>query len=135
MPLTGAMRVWAAGELALAADVVAGPAAGLAGGWLSPDELAEPAPGLVAALALFLVPVGLMVGFPAARKRWWLWIGASFPAALWVPALPFVLLVTGPALESEVGLALAAVGLVGALSVLVGGSLSALDAYRRRSSG
>lgn len=130
MRLTGAGRVWAVGQILLGVDVAAGPAAGLVGTQLTPEDLARPAPVLGASVAFFVLPVFLMLGFGALRARWWVWIGASLPALLWVPAMPFVFLTLGPQLETPEGLALAAAGLVGAVIVVVGGLLAALDAGR-----
>lgn len=133
MPVTGAMRVWAAGQLILAGDVVLGPAAALAGGWVTPQDLAVPAPILVAALALILIPADLALNAATVRGRWWFWVAASLPAALWVPAMPFVSLAAGPPLGSVAGLTLAGAGLGGAVAALVGGSLAALETRRSRS--
>lgn len=130
MPLSGAMRVWVAGELLVTADAMVGPALGLAERSFAPDALGERVVILAGAMALFFIPAELALRFPAARRRWWFWVGASVPAVLWVPAMPFVFLAAGPPLDRVSGLALLAGGLVGAVMVIVGGVSAALETRR-----
>jgi len=130
MPLSGPMRVWVAGELVVAADIVLGAALGLAGRSLVPGELGERILILAAALALFFVPAEVALRIEAPRGRWWFWVGASVPAVLWVPAMPFVFLAAGPPLDSAPGLALLAGGVVGAVMVVIGGASAALETRR-----
>jgi len=130
MPLSGAMRVWVAGELVVAGDVVIGAALGLSGRALVAGELGERVLILAAAVALFFVPAELVLRFPAVRGRWWFWAGTSVPAVLWVPAMPFALLAAGPPLDGTTGLALLAGGVVGAVMVVIGGASAALEGRR-----
>jgi len=74
VPLSGAMRVWAAGELLVTAGAVVGPALGLAERSFAPDALGERVVILAGAMALFFIPAELALRFPAARRRWWFWV-------------------------------------------------------------
>jgi len=130
MPLSGAMRVWVVGELVVATDIVLGAALGLAGRAPVSGELGERIVILAGAVALFFVPAELALRFPAVRGRWWFWVGASVPAVLWVPAMPFAFLAAGPPLDGTAGLALLAGGVVGAVMVVIGGASAALEARR-----
>ncbi len=130
MPFSGAMRVWVAGELVVAADAVVGAALGVAGRALASGELGERIVILAAAVALFFVPAELALRFPAVRGRWWFWASASVPAILWVPAMPFAFLAAGPPLDGSAGLTILAGGVVGAVMVVIGGASAALEARR-----
>jgi len=132
MPLSGFMRLWVVGELVIAADIVLGLTLGLASRPppLSAD-LGERIVLFAGAVALFFVPAELALRLPAARTRWWFWIGASLPAVLWVPAMPFALLAAGPPLDRPSGLALLAGGLAGAVMVVVGGAAAGIESRRR----
>ena len=130
MSLSGAMRVWVAGELVVAADMMLAAALGLPARALAPDELGQRVALLAAAVLLVFVPAELALRFPAIRKHWWFWLVASVPAVLWVPAMPFVFLAAGPALDHPSGLALLAGGLAGAVMVVVGGAGALLDTRR-----
>jgi hypothetical protein len=127
--MSTAMRLWVAGQVVLAADALLVAGTGFAGrapgGGL--DQRLLPA---IVGLVLFSAAGVLAVLSKAARMSPWLWFAGSVPAVLWVPAMPFVYLEAGPPLASPAGLALMAVGLVGAVVVVVGGSLAALEARR-----
>lgn len=120
------MRLWVAGQVALAADALLVAGTGFVGrapaGGLD-ERLVVPIVGLL----LFFGAAALAVLVPAVRRSRWFWLAGSIPAVLWVPATPFVYLEAGPPLASPAGLALAAGGVVGAVVVVVSGSLAALE--------
>jgi hypothetical protein len=122
------MRLWVAGQVTLAAAAVLVAGAGFAGrppgGSVLDERLLPP---IVGAL-LFVVPAALAVRFVAARRSPWFWLAGSVPAVLWVPASPFAFLEAGLPLASPAGLTLAAAGLVGAVVVVIDGSLAAVEA-------
>jgi hypothetical protein len=124
--MSTAMRLWVAGQVVLAADALLVAGTGFAGrapgGGL--DQRLLPA---IVGLVLFSAAGTLAVLSKAVRMSPWLWLAGSVPALLWVPATPFVYLEAGPPLASPAGLALTAVGLVGAVVVVVSGSLAALE--------
>ena len=124
--MTTPMRLWVAGQVALAAValLVAGTgfAARAPGGGL--DQRLLPA---IVGLVLFAAAGALAVLSRPLRTIPWFWLAGSIPAVLWVPAMPFVFLESGPSLASPAGLALTAAGLIGAVVVVVSGGLAALE--------
>ncbi len=124
--MSTAMRLWVAGQVALAADALLVAGTGFAGqapgGGL--DQRMLPA---IVGLVLFSAAGVLAVLSRAVRMSPWFWLAGSIPALLWVPATPFVYLQAGPPLASPAGLALTAAGLIGAVVVVVSGSLAALE--------
>jgi hypothetical protein len=124
--MSGAMRLWVAGQVTLAADalLVAGTGfAGQAPGGMLDERLVPP----IAGFLVFVVAGALAVLVAEVRGSLWFWLAGAIPAVLWVPATPFVYLEAGPPLASPAGLALAAAGVVGAVVVVVSGGLAALE--------
>ena len=125
--MSAAMRLWVAGQVALAADALLVAGSGYAGrtpgGSVLDERLLLPIVGLL----LFAAAGALAVLVAAVRRSPWFWLAGSIPAVLWVPATPFVYLEAGPPLATPAGLALAAAGVVGAVVVIVSGTLAALE--------
>lgn len=121
------MRLWVAGQVTVAADALLVAGTGFAGrapgGSVLDERLLPPIVGLM----LFFGAGTLAVAFAPLRRSPWFWLAGSIPAVLWVPATPFVYLEAGPPLASPAGLALAAAGVVGAVIVVISGSLAALE--------
>ena len=129
--MSGAMRLWVVGQVSLAAGALLVAGTGFAGrapgGSVLDERLLPP----IVALLLFAVAGTLAVGVAAVRGSPWFWLAGSIPAVLWVPATPFIYLETGLPLASPAGLALAAAGVVGAVVVVVSGTLAALETRER----
>jgi hypothetical protein len=124
--MSGAMRLWAAGQAVLAVDalLVAGTSfAGRAPGSGLDERLLAPIVGLL----LFFGVGALAVLVAGVRRSPWFWLAGSIPAVLWVPATPFVYLEAGLPLASPAGLGLMLAGVIGAVVVVVSGSLAALE--------
>jgi hypothetical protein len=125
--MSAAMRLWVAGQTTLAVDALLVAGTGFTGrapgAGVADERLLPPIVGLL----LFFGAGALAVLIGAVRRRPWFWLAGSIPAVLWVPATPFVYLEAGPPLASPAGLALAAAGVVGAVVVVISGSLAALE--------
>ena len=130
------MRVWVAGQFALALDAFLVAAVSFAMSASASHDLRVRGLLVLGAIVGFLLPAGLALRLGDLRRRPWFWLATSLPALGWIPAMPWVLLRTGPSLASTAGLALAALGLVAAVLTLVSGLLAAVDArsHRRGSS-
>lgn len=128
------MRLWVAGQVALAADALLVAGTGFAerapGGGLD-ERLIAPIVGLL----LFSGAGALAVLVARLRRSPWFWLAGSIPAVLWVPSTPFVYLEAGPPLASPAGLGLTAAGVIGAVVVVVSGGLAALETRTRRRPG
>jgi hypothetical protein len=124
--MSGAMRLWTAGQVMLVVDalLVAGTGfAGRAPGGGLDEHLLAPIIGL-----LLFVGAGALAALVAGvRRSPWFWLAGAIPAVLWVPATPFVYLEAGLPLASPAGLGLTVAGVVGAVVVVVSGSLAALE--------
>jgi hypothetical protein len=124
--MSGAMRVWAAGQAVLAVDALLVAGSGFAGrapGSGLDEHLLAPIIGLL----LFVGIGALAVLVAGLRRSPWFWLAGAIPAVLWVPATPFVYLEAGLPLASVAGLGLMMAGVIGAVVVVVSGMIAALE--------
>lgn len=121
------VRTWLAGEAILVGAISLAAGLGLADGPTGGSQLGPPLAVLVIGLLGFLTPAAIGLRVPGARARRVFWLGSCVPAALWLPALPYVLLRTGTSLASAAGLLVASASLLGAILVVTGAVLTAIE--------
>lgn len=125
--MSGPVRTWLAGEVLLVGAISLAAGLGLAGQRPGAVELGPPLAVLVIGLIGFLAPATIGLRVQALQVRRAFWLGSCVPAALWLPALPYVLLRTGTSVAAPAGLLVAGTSLLGAILIVTGGVLAAIE--------